>query len=247
MIGVIVVGLWWANNSASSTQQKVQSQLKEAAQEQKQLAETETNKSASKVTSTTSRKEQSDPVARAKSTTSESDDTNQGTAPNGSGPDWKHYEKPSQEKLKARLDPLVYEVTQEDGTESAYDNELWDEEREGIYVDVLSGEPLFSSKNKYKSGTGWPSFTKPLEPANITTEADYVLGYRRTEVRSKYGDNHLGHVFNDGPETMEASGGAAPTGLRYCLNSAALEFIPKEDMQEEGYGEYLSIFNQKNT
>lgn len=159
---------------------------------------------------------------------------------------WKNYQKPSQSKLRDMLGPVEYEVTQEDGTESAYDNELWDEEREGIYVDVLSGEPLFSSKNKYKSGTGWPSFTKPLEPANITTEADYLLGYRRTEVRSKYGDNHLGHVFSDGPNTLEASGGAKPTGLRYCLNSAALRFIPKENMQEEGYGEYLSIFNQEN-
>jgi peptide methionine sulfoxide reductase msrA/msrB len=154
---------------------------------------------------------------------------------------WQNYEKPSQDTLKDTLDPTVYEITQEDGTEPAYDNELWDEDRAGIYVDVLSGEPLFSSKHKYESGTGWPSFTKPLEAENIVTKADHLLGYRRTEVRSKHGDNHLGHVFNDGP-TERPESGAEPTGLRYCLNSAALEFIPKDDMAERGYGEYQSRF-----
>jgi peptide methionine sulfoxide reductase msrA/msrB len=155
---------------------------------------------------------------------------------------WHNFDKPDQDALKDMLDPTVYEITQEDGTEPAYENELWDEDRAGIYVDVLSGEPLFSSRNKYKSGTGWPSFTKPLEAANIVTKADHLLGYRRTEVRSKHGDNHLGHVFNDGP-TERPESGAEPTGLRYCLNSAALKFIPKSEMASAGYGEYLSIFS----
>jgi len=156
---------------------------------------------------------------------------------------WRNYDKPDQDTLKDKLAREVYEVTQEDSTESAYQNELWDEKREGIYVDVLSGEPLFSSKNKYESGTGWPSSTKPLEAENIVTEADHLLGYRRTEVRSRYGDNHLGHVFDDGPETDEAAEGAEPTGLRYCLNSKALEFIPKDEMAERGYKSYLSLFS----
>jgi peptide methionine sulfoxide reductase msrA/msrB len=160
---------------------------------------------------------------------------------------WRTYEKPSRGTLRQRLPSRVFDVTQNDSTEPAYKNELWDETRPGIYVDRLSGEPLFSSQNKYKSGTGWPSFTKPLESANIKTQPDYVLGYRRTEVRSRYGDNHLGHVFNDGPETLEASGGAEPTGLRYCLNSAALRFIPREDLKEQGYGEYTDVFTNASS
>jgi methionine-R-sulfoxide reductase len=148
----------------------------------------------------------------------------------------KKFVKPSKEELKKKLTPLQFEVTQEEGTERAFHNEYWDNKREGIYVDIVSGEPLFSSLDKYDSGTGWPSFSRPLEPGNIVEKQDRRLFMKRTEVRSKLGDSHLGHVFPDGP---------APTGLRYCMNSAALRFIPAEDLEKEGYGQYRNLFEKK--
>lgn len=145
----------------------------------------------------------------------------------------KSFVKPSKNDLKSRLTPLQYEVTQNDATERPFNNEYWDNKRDGIYVDIVSGEPLFSSTDKYKSGTGWPSFTRPIGKDVLTTHKDRKLFYTRVELRSKIADSHLGHVFDDGPR---------PTGERYCINSASLRFVPKEKLAESGYGEYLSLF-----
>lgn len=146
-----------------------------------------------------------------------------------------NFKKPSDSELRKKLSEEQYQVTQHEGTERPFKNEFNDNKREGIYVDVVSGEPLFSSSDKFESGTGWPSFTKPIDKKYITTKSDNQLFMERVEVRSKYADSHLGHVFEDGPK---------PTGLRYCMNSASMRFIPVEEMKDKGYGEYLYLFKK---
>ncbi len=148
----------------------------------------------------------------------------------------KNYTKPSDEELQKKLTPMQYEVTQRDGTEPAFRNELWDNKEPGLYVDIVSGEPLFSSFEKFDSHCGWASFYKPLEAENFVEKEDSKFGMRRVEVRSKHADSHLGHVFDDGPRELG--------GMRYCMNSASMRFIPVDKLEEEGYGEYLSLFEK---
>ena len=146
------------------------------------------------------------------------------------------YKKPSETELKQKLSAIQFQVTQHEGTERPFQNEYWDNHEEGIYVDVVSGEALFSSRDKFESGTGWPSFTRPLVPENVKTKTDRQFGMSRTEVRSAHADSHLGHLFDDGPK---------PTGMRYCMNSASMRFIPVSKLAAEGYGEYATLFAAK--